>query len=291
MTLNKGRPLGRQACLALMIATGCTQLPQRNASPAAASAAGQEIVLTTYLGDLRTIPLRINGWSGRALFDTGGGLVLLTPAAADSVGCRPVGRLTGFRYTGERFDAPRCGTRSLASGSYSHATELAVFDLMALLGNAPVLSGIVGLPLFEGHVLTIDLPGNRLVIDEPNALQGARGTALPLQVRVSRQASGSALDLLVAVRTPEGPIWLELDSGNIGPVLLAPHAARMLGLALSIETAAPVMLDIVGIGPVTLNAVERDGIYDGLLNSELFRKFVITLDLRGMRASASPVTR
>jgi hypothetical protein len=249
-----------------------------------------EIAMTAYLGDLRTIPLAIGDWTGKVLFDTGGGLSLVTPAVADSIGCTPVGRLTGFRYDGESIHAPGCGVMVLASGSWSDSTELAVFDLMALLGDAPPLDGLVGLPVFEGRLLTIDLPQNRLLIEDPRP-DGPGSNARPLQVRASRQAGGAGLDVFVAVRTPRGPIWLELDSGNIGPVLLAPHAAAMLGIAAETETPSPVRLDVVGLGEVELEAVVRDGIYDGLLNAAFFRQYVITLDLDGIRAWATPARR
>jgi len=254
------------------------------------AAARTEIGLATYVGDLRTIPLTIGNWTGKVLFDTGGGLNLVSPAVADSIGCTPVGRLTGFRYSGESIHAPGCGVRSLASLSYTRNTELAVFDLMALLGDAPPLDGLVGLPLFEGHVLTIDLANNRLTVEDPRPDRPVPSNARPLQMRASRQAGGAALDVFVAVRTPRGLIWLELDSGNIGPVLLAPHAAEMLGLTADADTPVPVRLDVVGLGTVELNAVVRDGIYDGLLNAEFFRRHLVTLDLDGIRAWATPAS-
>jgi hypothetical protein len=272
---------------AMAIAAGACNRP--GSTPAGSrTAAPIEIGMTQYLGDLRTIPLTIGNWTGKVLFDTGGGFDLVTPAVADSIGCAPVGRLTGFRYNGEPIHAPGCGIISLASGSFAGSAEVAVFDLMALLGNAPPLDGLVGLPLFEGRLLTIDLANNRLIVEEARPDGPHVPDARPMQVRASRQAGGAALDVFVAVHTPRGLIWLELDSGNIGPVLLAPHAAEMLGIDATPETPLKVSLDVAGLGPVVLEAVVREGIYDGLLNAAFFRQRVITLDLDRIRAWATP---
>ncbi len=57
-----------------------------------------------------TIPLQpyLNGQPGTFMFDSGQGVSSFSPAFAAKVGCRPWGRTTGFRMSGERLDNQHC---------------------------------------------------------------------------------------------------------------------------------------------------------------------------------------
>jgi hypothetical protein len=85
----------------------------------------------------------------------------------------------------------------------------------------------------------------------------------------------------MAARGRHGPVWLELDSGNTGPSILAPHAVEELGIA----AGGPI--DIEGLGPTPCDWVERDIIYDGNLGAAFLEERVLTLDLTNERAFAS----
>lgn len=250
-------------------------------APLAARAAGAPTVarLEPYVAGLVTLSVEVGGHPSRLIFDTAGGLTLVTPQLAAEIGCRPFGRLTGFRHDGTPIHAERCGPLAVAAGPLRSEREVAVFDLMALLGGAPPVDGIVGLDLFEATPLTLDLEAGEVVFETPESLAGRTRDAARLEIRLARQAGGAGLDLFVAADTPQGRIWLEWDSGNSGPVRIAPHAARQLGWELSAETPSPRQLDVVGLGPVAIEVLAKEMIYDGLLNNRFVRDFVWTLDL------------
>ena len=239
----------------------------------------------SYLGPLKTVSVQIGAQSLPFLFDTGGGATVITPAVAKSVGCEPYGLLTGFRWTGERIDLKSCGPLALKLDSVAVEDEITVFDVMSLLGdpNAPVVGGIVSLSTLRGHAITLDLAHDRLVIETESSLAERVKTMSPMLVRSGREAGGATLDLFVAVKARKGLIWLELDSGNVGPVVLAPQARERLGATMEAENPSQVRLDFVGLGPVELTARQADGIYDGLLNADVLWKMVLTIDLRAER--------
>jgi len=108
----------------------------------------------------------------------------------------------------------------------------------------------------------------------------------PVSIRMSRQAGGAALDVFMEVSTPSGSIWLELDSGNAGPVLLSPHALTQLALSPLEEQPRRVTLTVRGLGPTTLDVAGKDVIYDGLLNAAFLESIVLTVDLPSGRAWA-----
>lgn len=268
----------RPAALGLLFAglTACTAVGR----PAETVPALPQVVpLETYVAGLRTLSVRIDGQEEKLIFDTGGGFTLITPAVAERAGCRPFGRLTGFRSDGTAIHLQRCAGRTLELGSWRSEREIGVFDLMALLAGAPPVGGLVGLDLFDGRAITIDLGAGQLVLETPDSLRQRIRGAAQLRVRLARQAGGAGLDLFVAVDAPRGPLWLEWDAGNTTPVLLSPHAVEQLGLDLSRDEPRPVELAVSGLGPVRLTALVRDTIYDGLLNTQFFLDHVFTLDL------------
>ena len=177
--------------------------------------------------------------------------------------------------------------RSSSRSARSCRGEVGVLDLDALLGGAPPVGGIVTLETFAGQALTIDLAHERLFVETPETLAARTQGSPELAVRIARQAAGAGLDLFVAVEGEHGWLWFELDSGNVAPVLLAPHAYVELGL----EPRPPgrvesVELPIVGLGLVPCDVQCKEMIYDGLLNAAFFQRFTVSIDLAAVRAWA-----
>lgn len=254
----------------------------------APSGAALEIPLEPYLGKLRTVEVEVAGRRMPFLFDTAGGVTLVTPEVAAEAGCEPFGRAVGFRHDGEPVNLERCRGLSLAvAGRPTREDEVAVWDLMALLQGAPEVGGLVSLASFEGETVTLDLGRGRLYLEPGAGLPARLAGAKALTVRAARQGGGAAFDLFVAVDSPRGPLWFELDSGALSPVLVASHAAELLGLDLSPEEGRPATLPIAGLGPVEVMAQEKpDLIYDGLLNAAFLENLVITMDLDEIQAWA-----
>jgi len=257
---------------------GCTAAPQRPLPQAV------EVPLASYLGVLPSIDVRVDGETLPFLFDTGGGITIVTPAIAEAVGCRQAGRITGHRFNGERLDLPGCGPVALASDATTFRADAALFDLMALLPpGAATVGGLVALDALADRPWTLDLAGGRLLLETPESFAGRTATMRPVRVRAAHEAGGAALALFLAMDTPQGAIWLEVDSGNTGPVILAPHAAGMLGIQPT-EPGKPfnATLPITGFGPVSVQATVSDAIYDGLLNADFLRRYRLSVsgDLR-----------
>jgi len=212
---------------------------------------------------------------------------VLTPEVARAAGCVAFGRVTGFRSSGERLDMRRCGPIAMGFGPLTVRSEAAILDLMALLKGAPPIGGVISLQTLQDGAFTLDLAANRLVVESRRSL-AQRITKLPqVSLRISRQAGGAALDVFLAIDTPNGAIWLELDSGNAGPVLLSPHALTQLGLTLSGDQPRRVALNVRGLGATPMDVAVKDLIYDGLLNAAFLESVVLTVDLPSGRAWAA----
>lgn len=145
-----------------------------------------------------------------------------------------------------------------------------------------MVQGLVALNSFDGAILTIDFARNRLILENEESLGERLKEMEPLRIRPARQSGGAALDIFVAVESPQATLWLELDSGNAGTVFLSPHAADQLGLKL--EGEKEVTLKLSPATEYACIAASKETIYDGLLDATFFQKHVVTLDLKNMRA-------
>ena len=273
--------------MGLVVLTGWVMV----AGAAGGEGAGQDspvdIPLETYMGMLETVRVEIGGQTMPFIFDTAGGMTILTPAVADRLGLERYGRVTGFRMSGERVDLPRLGETSIGMGPLELSVEPVVFDLMALLPEGwTELGGLISLHTLKDRMVTLDL-GNSLITFETEAslADGVSGKT-PVRARLGRQAGGSALDLFLEVQAPGGNLWIEIDSGNTGPVLLAPHALAQLGITAAggpESWQGQCTLDFGGECALVVEAAKKDVIYDGVLNLSTIKKLVMTIDIPGER--------
>ena len=259
--------------------------------PSPAEPGPYRVPLEPFLGTLRSVEVEVGGAQHAFLFDTAGGATLLTPRLAAEVGCKPFGRVTGFRHSGERLDLPRCGAATFNLGGYEARVESAVFDLMALLPDGvPELGGIIAIQTFEGRPWTLDLSRNEFIIENDASLAVRTVAMKEIGVRSSRQGGGGSIDLFMRVDATPGALWLEVDSGNAGPVILSPHALPALGIDTTPgpDETIDVVLPIAGYGPVKVNAVVKDTIYDGLLNAAFLDQHVLTVSADLQRGWLAP---
>jgi hypothetical protein len=243
-----------------------------------------ELKLSPFIGDVKTVDVGGGPAAPPYVFDTGGGLTVVTPDETRRLGCEPFGRVTGFRANGERLDMPRCGPVRLQLGGLIVEDEAAVLDVNLLVGNnAPKIGGLVTLKTLHDRAFTLDIAHNRVILESAASLAHRIKGLRQMEVRPEMEGGGASLDLFVAVHTPKGKIWLELDSGNTGPVRLAPHAIAQLGLTPESLTHGKIDLDFVGLGKIPVTASEeKDYVYDGILNGETIAGFTLTIDLRSL---------
>jgi hypothetical protein len=158
----------------------------------------------------------------------------------------------------------------------------------------PRLGGLIALSSFPDSLVSLDLGAGKVHVSS---------ASLPIDgsspMKLVRQASGFAVGAMVPVEVGDRTLWLELDSGSSEPLLLAPHAARALGVpvAESAEAggAAPkpappteVSIALPGVGPVRVPARVQEMIYDGNIGAPLITRYRWHLDLANARIKIEP---
>ena len=266
-------------------------------SPAwAQSRAGQDIPLSEYLGVLHTVEATVAGRTGTFLFDTGGGVSVLSVEFAQQIGCAPWGNLSGFRLSGERLDLKRCDkvVFDLGNGVRLTAEAAGVFDLKTLLPPQAPVDGILSLDVFIDQPFTLDLAAGRIIVETPATLAARVDGAVEVPVHFARQAGGYSLTVLALTETDAGDLWLQLDSGGVPPLLLAPHAAAALGVP---EAPGPAETVTLGLGAGERRAtvetsltVRPNMIIDGNVGEPTMARMVLTFDLANGKLWARPVS-
>lgn len=280
------RPAMIMACVLAALASG----PVR-----AQSRAEREIPLADYLGILHTVEATVAGQTGTFLFDTGGGVSVLSVEFAQRVGCTPWGNLSGFRLSGERLDLKRCDdvVFDLGDGVSLASPAAGVFDLKTLLPPEGPVDGILSLDVFAGQPFTLDLAAGRIILETPGSLAARVDGAVEVPVHFARQASGYSLTVLALVETDAGDLWMQLDSGAVPPLLLAPHAAAALGVPEDRRPAEPLRMGLgAGERRATVEAapiVRPDMIIDGNIGEPTMSRMQLTFDLANGRLWARPV--
>jgi hypothetical protein len=244
--------------------------------PSSASLA--TIPLEPYLQVQAVVHATVKGQPGTFLFDTGEGVSSFSPAFAAKSGCKPWGRITGFRMSGERLDNPHCDNITFEmAGQSLVAPGVSTIDIMKFLGpDMPPVDGSLGLDLFAGRTITI-IPRKAIVLESPGSLAARVATARELPIRMVRDVEGIALAVDGAVRTPEGLAWMELDNGNGGSLVVANHIAPLIGLRPDTATPEPAHFELANGIEVDGMTRTRDLIIDGNIGAEFLNKWILIL--------------
>jgi hypothetical protein len=262
-------------------------------SPAAAPVpeGGEAVPLSLYQGKQFTIEAAVAGRPRTFLFDTGEGLTMISSGLAKALGCEPWGNITAFRMLGERLDTKRCDGVAFGIGSGRYvAPSVIVYDLGEIAGrDTPPLDGAVGLHLFAGRTITIDLVHRRVIVETPASVEHRLRDAVEVPLRLVRGDAGG-LDVNLGVTTPRGLAWMELDTGNAGPTIFASQAiAPLLGLNASTREPQDVTVHLGTAELKTRARVFSGMVIDGNIGMQLVRDRVITPDLKNGRAWLAPL--
>lgn len=239
------------------------------------------IALTPYLGTLPSMKVTVAGHDATFLLDTAGGLSVVTPQFAKSLGCEPWGQLTGFRMRGERLDLQHCDNVHLQlSGTPLDVPVAGVWDLAKILPKgAPILGGSLALDAFAGHAVTLDLSAGILIMETSASLKTRIRHATEVPVRFSREVEGLALTPLVAVQTSRGTLWMEIDSGSDAAMIINRPVAEALHLNPDAKGLQKINLMLADRIPLQSDAQVENLILDGNIGAPVLKHWIVTIDL------------
>jgi hypothetical protein len=285
--------LGSVCALFLLVSSaGAVAQPTARASSVGSrEPAPVTIPFTRGPGHLRTIKVRVGADSADYLFDTGGGVTVISPQDSARLGCTPGGRGFGVRLTGEVMSGRTCANVALGIGPFRVTTDAGVMDLAKLLGpGAPAVRGLVSLNAFEGRALTLDLAHERMIVETPASLAARTRAMTALPMRLATGEHGGQLTVYVGVRARNGAmLWFEWDSENNASTLVSPAALSLLEAdSTNRMTDLPVSL-APGLEVVVPMMTKGNMIHDGVLSAGFIERAVWTVDLAHGKLWVGPI--
>lgn len=251
-------------------------------SPAASQAA--EPIARLRLESYRKgVAARVEVGGRQRLFqlDTAGGLTVISPALAKELNCGPWGSVTGFHMTGTKISALRCDALLLRWEGLSLTSP--VVAVMEVGSPETPIDGLLALDAFAGKTITIDFARRELVVESPSSLRERVVDATEVPAHLAREIGGIALSVFIEVPTANGPIRLELDSGNGGTILVARPLLKLLGLP-DHGTAPQQGQFSVAPGIKASGLIfSPDLVIDGNLGMPFLKDWVVTIDLQSGR--------
>ncbi|MBV1835388.1 aspartyl protease family protein [Novacetimonas pomaceti] len=262
-----------------------------SASAAAPAPAPERVIeLRTVNGGGQTVDASIDGHPGTFMFDSGWGVSSVTPRFATVIGCKPWGKMVGFRATGERLDIKHCNQEDVKlAGLTLQLPTLGVIDIMKYLPKGTsVYAGALGLDAFDGRRLTIRSRAKQLIVESPSSLAKRIAHAKRVSIRLVRDVQGAALTVNIGIPTSAGTAWMELDTGNYGGTMIDRHIAKLVDLDPDVKGPQELHMRVAQGIEFAGNAHVEDLILDGDLGKDFLDQWDLTLDLASSRGWLSP---
>ena len=138
------------------------------ATPVPAVEKPQVIKLERFRKALWKIHLTVNGVPGDFLFDTGGGVTLLSKDFAPKIECNYWGRSTGYNMFGKRGDDAHCdGVQLMTENATLTPVSVGHMDFGDQFPGDKAPDGLLSLDAFDGKAITIDQSAGTLTIETP----------------------------------------------------------------------------------------------------------------------------
>ncbi|HEX2639735.1 MAG TPA: aspartyl protease family protein [Pyrinomonadaceae bacterium] len=250
------------------------------ASPLLRGDEGRQVIkLVRFRKALWKVHVTVKGKEGDFLFDTGGGVTLLTEAFSKGIDCKYWGRNTGYNMFGKRGDGPHCdGVQLTAGGIALTPVNIGKIDFGGQFPGDKDPDGLLALDAFDGKVITIDQQAATLTIETETSLKNRVRAMKEFPFRLARECSGRCLSAFLGVNTPDGMTWMNIDSGAGGVSLISKEYAASVALDPAKKEQQinhQIAPGIVIGGPVFVT----DMIMDGNLGQPFLSNYIVTIDL------------
>lgn len=254
-------------------------------------------------GHMLVIPGKVNDNDTNFILDTGAGVNVISRTLADKLGCRPDGKVTGQRMSGQNVTMKLVNVSALQVGSCLQKNlPMAAWKLEDALAGAPDLTqvdGFVSLEFFKKVPFTIDYAQKMIFIENDASLKKrvSKGVSIPIQV--THKHAQTSINMLVWFSNGSHA-KVEVDTGS-GALILDERYMRELGVKRESvdvktengidETGHPYVRYFTKLPFDVFLAQNRKFtqlkpkvqfqkiIYDGLIGDGFMNNFTVTYDL------------
>jgi len=244
--------------------------------------AQNEIFLDNYFRTLKSVKVDIENKTYNFLFDTGGGITIVSPKIIEDINKSSYGNSIGFRMSGERVESKLCDNLDIKIGgiNFSH-TNVGVFDIMSLLPkDFKQLDGVISLKTFEHSKISLNLIANKVIIETEESYKEKIKNMHLIQSRFANGPNGSELNIFLGTRAKDHLWWFLFDSGNIAQTKISTSTAKDWALTFKeneITEIGAYKFEIAN-DSITAPTIIDDIIYDGAFSFDFIQQseFVIS---------------
>lgn len=243
------------------------------------------IGLKDYFRNLKTIEVIIENETYNFLFDTGGGVTLISPHIVDKLGKDSFGHNVEFRMSGEKLVFERCDSVSISiSGLTFFHSEVAVFDIMSLLPKElNRIDGVISLKTFDKDKITLDLKNNLITVETEESFKRRTENMKEINSRFSTSLSGTGLNIFLELVARKHQWWFLFDSGNIIDIKISKAIAMSWNKTLIDNTLKYAYHYRFGGELMQTSMTIDDIIYDGALNFDFIQSHQFAISFREKR--------
>jgi hypothetical protein len=183
---------------------------------------------------------------------------------------------------GDRIDTPRIDNLDFIIGGRKFTARASgTFDIMSVYPkDAAPIDGLIALDVFDHKAITIDFPNRTLTIESAASMRERVAGATEVPVMIGRESQGRSLSASLGVPTANGLVWLEIDSGNGGTILVNKGYAALFGLDPQSKNAQKVRFDVAkGLAASSDMGFASDIIIDGNIGMPFLKDVALTLDI------------
>ncbi len=189
--------------------------------------------VSTHQG-LRTVQVSIGNQHLLFLFSTGSGITSISTAAAKTCGLTTDGIVKNTDNRCVLNSGLRIPLMNVAFGEYFTSIE------NVMVSDEPVqqaaeqgvkVDGILALNAFPNNILTIDLMGNRLILENEQSMTVRKAGLLELASVFTSGNEGYASQVFLQSTIAGHPLRLLFDTGNDDNVILSKEAAKSISAA------------------------------------------------------------
>lgn len=240
--------------------------------------------------------------TSRMMFDTGGGVTLVSKRLCDRVGCVPDGSFTGTRMSGQALTLTMARVPSIVvAGHHATNVRVAVMEGEEFVDPKLGIEGSLGLDAFRDRAFTLDYGASRLVIEDDASLAKRHAAGEVVDIRVENDQTSTVIYLPLELLPGQPPLEMEVDTGSLVMILddrfMAPLAIdpkqsgieRQVGrdqsnhpyvrTYASLPKAAPIASSKDIKVPAGAPMMFQKIIHDGLIGHQFLSAYTTTFDV------------
>lgn len=244
-----------------------------------------EIDLDDYFRTLKSIKVEIEGKTYTFLFDTGGGISLISPAIASEINKSGYGNFVGFRMSGEKIETKLCDSVFIKIGEneFFHP-YIGIFDIMRILPEGfKRVDGLISLKTFENEKISLNFKENKLILETEKSLYKRIEKMTLVASRFANGSSGMELNIFTGILFKDHYWWFLFDTGNIAQAKISDTTAKEWGIMPKNERDTSDIGEFVFVmagDSISAPTIIDHIIYDGALSFDLIQQSDFTISFK-----------